>query len=82
MHLGIFLGQLSKLGVVDLSLASSGGNIDYHNHFPLVLLKADLSTIKWNFSKFIIDKDGRPVSRLSPMTDPIPGVENEIQKLI
>jgi len=28
------------------------------------------SKIKWNFTKFVIDKNGRPVKRFSPMTKP------------
>ena len=41
-----------------------------------------MNAIKWNFTKFIIDKTGRPVARLGPMTDPVPGVDTEIQKLL
>lgn len=26
--------------------------------------------IKWNFSKFVVDKDGQPVKRYSPQTEP------------
>jgi len=28
------------------------------------------STIKWNFTKFVIDKEGKPVKRFSPNTTP------------
>ncbi|MGF7138668.1 glutathione peroxidase [Roseimarinus sediminis] len=28
------------------------------------------SGIKWNFTKFLIDKEGRPVKRFSPTTEP------------
>jgi len=28
------------------------------------------SKIKWNFTKFVIDKNGKPVKRFSPMTKP------------
>ena len=41
-----------------------------------------VNAIKWNFTKFIVNKEGRPVTRLSPMTDPISGVEDEIKKLL
>lgn len=41
-----------------------------------------INAIKWNFSKFIIDKTGVPVCRLGPMDDPIPAVENEIKKYL
>ncbi len=34
--------------------------------------------IKWNFAKFVIDKEGQPVARFGPMDDPIPKVEKEI----
>lgn len=30
--------------------------------------------IKWNFTKFVIDKEGQPVARFSPGDDPIPKV--------
>ena len=40
-----------------------------------------LNAIKWNFTKFIINKEGVPVCRLGPMDDPIPAVEKEIKKL-
>ncbi|KAK4474280.1 hypothetical protein MN116_000368 [Schistosoma mekongi] len=29
-----------------------------------------ISAIKWNFSKFLIDRKGQPVKRYSPRTDP------------
>jgi glutathione peroxidase len=28
------------------------------------------SNIKWNFTKFIIDKDGNPIKRYAPTTKP------------
>lgn len=28
------------------------------------------SSIKWNFTKFVIDKDGKPVKRFAPITKP------------
>ena len=40
------------------------------------------SGIKWNFTKFVIDKEGNPVARLGPMDDPIPKVEAEINKYL
>ena len=39
-----------------------------------------INAIKWNFTKFVVDKDGCPVARFSPMDDPMPTVENEIKK--
>lgn len=38
--------------------------------------------IKWNFTKFVIDRNGHPVARLGPMDDPIPKVEAEIKKCL
>jgi len=40
------------------------------------------SGIKWNFTKFVIDKNGNPVARFGPMDDPIPKVENELLKYL
>jgi len=40
------------------------------------------NAIKWNFSKFVIDKQGQPVARFSPMDDPIPKVEESIKKFL
>lgn len=35
-------------------------------------------SIKWNFTKFLIDKNGQPVNRYGPLEDPIPKVEKGI----
>lgn len=40
------------------------------------------TAIKWNFTKFVVDVEGKPVARLGPLTDPIPGVKTEIDKLL
>jgi len=40
------------------------------------------SGIKWNFTKFVVDQDGKPVARIGPMSDPIPAVQTEVEKLI
>jgi glutathione peroxidase-family protein len=37
--------------------------------------------IKWNFTKFVVDKEGQPQVRFGPTDDPIPKVENEVVKL-
>lgn len=36
------------------------------------------SSIKWNFTKFLIDPEGKPIERFGPMDDPIPKVEKGI----
>jgi glutathione peroxidase len=39
------------------------------------------SRIKWNFTKFLIDREGRPVKRFSPVTKPA-AIEQYIRKLL
>ena len=39
------------------------------------------SRIKWNFTKFLIDAEGRPVRRFAPTTQPA-SIEPYIQKLL
>lgn len=39
------------------------------------------SRIKWNFTKFLIDAEGRPVKRFSPVTKPA-AIEPYIRKLL
>lgn len=38
-------------------------------------------SIKWNFSKFLVDKDGHVVDRYAPTTSPL-SIEKDIKKLI
>lgn len=40
-----------------------------------------LRSIKWNFTKFLVDKNGRVVKRFSP-TDTPEKIESQIQKLL
>lgn len=39
------------------------------------------SSIKWNFTKFVIDKDGKPVKRFAPTTKP-EAMEDYIKKML
>jgi glutathione peroxidase len=39
------------------------------------------SKIKWNFTKFLLDADGRPVRRFAPITKP-DSIEPDIKKLL
>jgi len=41
-----------------------------------------IDAIKWNFTKFVVDKNGIPVARFGPTDDPIPKVEKEVKKLL
>jgi len=37
--------------------------------------------IKWNFTKFVINKEGQPVARFAPTDDPIPKVLEKCKSL-
>ena len=37
--------------------------------------------VKWNFTKFLVDREGRVVRRLSPIADPME-LEAEIRTLL
>lgn len=39
-----------------------------------------VNAIKWNFTKFVVNKEGMPVARFAPTDDPKPKVEEEIKK--
>lgn len=57
-----------------------------HTHPVFRLLKRRLgglfgSRIKWNFTKFLLDADGRPVRRFAPVTKPA-AIEPYIQNLL
>lgn len=39
------------------------------------------SGIKWNFTKFLVDKNGQPVDRFAPTTDPM-DIAAKIEKLL
>lgn len=38
--------------------------------------------IKWNFTKFVVGRDGVPVARLGHGDDPIPKVEREVRRAL
>lgn len=39
------------------------------------------SGIKWNFTKFLVNKEGIPVNRYAPTTDPM-DIAKDIEKLL
>ena len=39
-----------------------------------------MNAIKWNFTKFVVDKEGQPRARFGPTDDPRPKVEEEVKK--
>ncbi|GAB4028864.1 glutathione peroxidase [Spirosoma koreense] len=57
-----------------------------HTHPVFKYLKHELggflgSSIKWNFTKFLIDRSGKPVKRFAPTTKPA-AIEGDIIKLL
>jgi len=57
-----------------------------HTHPLFKYLKSKLGglfgrRIKWNFTKFLLDRDGRPVKRFAPITKPAE-IESHIQRLL
>jgi len=40
-----------------------------------------MDAIKWNFTKFVVDKEGQPKARFAPTDDPIPKVEEECKNI-
>lgn len=63
------------------------GDVNYENAHPLwkwlQKQKSGLLTdnIKWNFTKFIVDKEGKVVERFSPQTDPL-DIEETLKKYL
>ncbi|MDX1752131.1 MAG: glutathione peroxidase [Salinimicrobium sediminis] len=61
--------------------------VNGNNAHPLFkYLKRELggilgSKIKWNFTKFLIDRNGKPVKRFAPVTKP-ESLEKEVKKLL
>ena len=39
------------------------------------------ASIKWNFTKFLVDKDGRPFKRYGPTTNPL-AIQADIETLL
>ncbi|WP_321481001.1 glutathione peroxidase [uncultured Bacteroides sp.] len=75
MNFGVTFPLMAKIDV-------NGKNT--HPVFHFLKKKAPgfiVSKIKWNFTKFLIDKSGKKVSRYSPMTDPL-SLEKEIESLL
>ncbi len=40
-----------------------------------------IKAIKWNFTKFLVNKDGRPIDRFAPTTEPVK-LEGDIEKAL
>lgn len=57
-----------------------------HTHPIFAYLKKELGglfgrRIKWNFTKFVVDRQGRPIKRFAPISKP-EAIESLIQKLL
>jgi glutathione peroxidase len=64
---------------VDVNGANTHPIFEYlKNSLPGLLGMKD---IKWNFAKFLIDKNGKPVKRFAPTTEPV-DMEKDIEKLL
>ncbi|WPC44350.1 glutathione peroxidase [Clostridium sp. JS66] len=64
-----------------LNLNHPGGQILYNflkEQFPEYLIG---NSIKWNFTKFLIDREGNVVGRFEPTTEPLDMI-SEIEKLL
>jgi len=75
INYGVTFPMFSKIDV-------NGKNTDpifvyLKNAIPNLLGKR----IKWNFTKFVIDKTGKPVKRYAPIVTP-EAMENDIRKLL
>jgi glutathione peroxidase len=67
------------------------GKIECENgdktHALFVYLKSSLPagwlgrSLKWNFEKFLCDKDGQPVKRFGPMSGPL-SFEKDLKELL
>ena len=58
------------------------GNLKLAELFGQLQIVPLFSNIKWNFTKFVINKEGKPVARFGPTDDPIPAVENKVKELM
>lgn len=62
-------------------------NVNGDNTIPLYRYLKDKQNgifgnrIKWNFTKFLVDKNGQPVDRFAPTTSPA-DIAKEIEKLL
>jgi len=69
--LGLFMAFAGIVFAMFEKIEGNGKN----THPLFVWLKSELSgllgsRVKWNFTKFIIDKNGNPVKRFAPATKP------------
>jgi glutathione peroxidase len=76
LNYGVSFPMFSKIEV-------NGNNAHPMYKFLKKRLPGFLGTqnIKWNFTKFLIDKNGKPLKRFSPITKP-QEIEKDIEKLL
>lgn len=74
-----YLTEKAPFDGFDLSKENAKGLLGFIKDKLPKLLDGD--SIKWNFTKFLIDKDGNVVGRFEPPVDPL-DLEGEIEKLL
>ena len=76
LNYGVTFSMFSKVDV-------NGGSADPLFKFLTSNKKGLLgsSKVKWNFTKFLVDKNGKPVKRFAPTTTP-EQISKDIEKLI
>lgn len=63
-YIPLEIGKLNIIGVGKLYFTV------INSIASLLMLSTHFSSIKWNFTKFIVDKNGQPVERFAPTTSP------------
>lgn len=75
----------SRFGVTfDMFSKINVNGDDAHPLYKYLKLKQKgtlIDAIKWNFSKFLVDRNGKPVNRYSPNTEP-KNIEKDIKALL
>jgi glutathione peroxidase-family protein len=72
----------ADLGDVFAKVNVNGSDaIPLYNYLKYKQPGSFVSLIKWNFTKFLVDKNGQPVARYSPTTHP-KEICSEIDKLL
>jgi len=59
-------------------LKSKQGGVLVHLFYDEQSVNAIGSSIKWNFTKFLVDKQGQPIKRYGTTTKPIPEIEKDV----
>lgn len=74
-----YLTEKEPFKGLDLNKESGKGLLGYINEKHPELMPGD--SIKWNFTKFLVDREGNVVGRYEPTTEPAE-MEKDIEKLL